>query len=48
MDKPADVDHCETNDNNKPVAAGDSEIKSVPSATEEKNSKILLIYLIEQ
>uniref|UniRef100_A0A671V255 VLIG-type G domain-containing protein n=1 Tax=Sparus aurata TaxID=8175 RepID=A0A671V255_SPAAU len=38
VDKPADVDHCETNDNNKPVAAGDSEIKSVPSATEEKNS----------
>lgn len=47
VDKPADVEHCEKNDNNKP-AAGESEIKSVPSATEEKNGKILLIYLIVQ
>ena len=34
VDKPADVEHCENNDNNTSVA-GESEIKSVLSATKE-------------
>ncbi|XP_073351223.1 interferon-induced very large GTPase 1-like isoform X1 [Pagrus major] len=37
VDKPADVEHCEKNDNNTPVA-GESEIKSVPSATKENGT----------
>ncbi|XP_073350113.1 interferon-induced very large GTPase 1-like [Pagrus major] len=37
VDKPADVERCEKNDNNTPVA-GESEIKSVPSATKENGT----------